>query len=149
MLLVKSIALNGWLIKPPRSGVIQMYMNLQSSSNNMFLLIDSETLMHIFTFLFLLKATYDWVTKNNETNLQLQAGHFMIAIAHHQLNGSGLRRHQKGISIHRHVCGFYSWIVVPLCPVYLLGVCLKKCPKSIFSFKSRDKRSIKVQELIR
>ena len=56
MLLVKSIALIGWLIKPPRSGVIQMNMNLQSSSNNMFLLNDAETLMHIFTFLFVLKG---------------------------------------------------------------------------------------------
>ena len=26
---------------------------------------------------------------NNETNLQLQDGHSMIAIAHNQLNGSG------------------------------------------------------------
>ena len=26
---------------------------------------------------------------NNETNLQLYDGHSMIAIAHHQLNGSG------------------------------------------------------------
>ena len=38
---------------------------------HMFLLNDSETLMHIFTFLFVLKATYDRVTKSNETNLQL------------------------------------------------------------------------------
>ena len=27
--------------------------------------------------------------KNNKTNLQLSDGHSMIAIAHHQLNGSG------------------------------------------------------------
>ena len=40
-------------------------MNLQSSSINMFLLNDMETLMQIFTFLsFLKKATNDWVTKN-------------------------------------------------------------------------------------
>ena len=47
-------------------------MNLQSSSNNMFLLNDSETLMQIFSFfIFFKKATNDWVTKNNWTNLQL------------------------------------------------------------------------------
>ena len=67
MLLVKWIALTGWLIKPPRSGV----MNLQSSSNNMYLLNDSETLMQIFTFLIFYMVSNDRVTKNNEKNLQL------------------------------------------------------------------------------
>ena len=38
-------------------------MNLQSSSINMFLLNDLETLMKIFTFfIFLKKATNDWVS---------------------------------------------------------------------------------------
>ena len=47
-------------------------MNLQSSSNNMFLLNDLETIMQIFTFLIFLKVTNDRVTKKiNETNLQL------------------------------------------------------------------------------
>ena len=53
-------------------------MNLQSSSINMFLLNDSETLMQIFTFfiIFLKKATNDWVNKNNnEPNLQQYDGH--------------------------------------------------------------------------
>ena len=38
-------------------------MNLQSSLINVFLLNDSETLMQNSLFIFLKKATNDWVTK--------------------------------------------------------------------------------------
>ena len=48
-------------------------------------------------------------------------------------------RHQKGISLHRHVYGFNNWIVVPLFPVWPLGICLKKVQNLFFFQKYRQK----------